>query len=153
MRATPVRAERRAQRGFALLEVLVSIVVFALGVITVMQLQSALAKDELEAKFRSSASLSVSDLIGRMYASQRSPDALNEEFGTGRPGFQAWVESARLMLPTLDADNTGVTVTPVAAGGAAASTSHVRIELAWKARGDASGRTVHRVTSVTQIGG
>lgn len=134
-----------------LIEVLVSVCVFSVGVLSIVGMQANAAKDSVEAKFRSDASLLVDDLIGRMWAGDRNASVLGANFQTGGDQFNAWLTAAQSVLPEVDAAQTSVTVTPVAGG--AGTTSQVVIDLAWRARNDPSGTARHHIKSVTQISG
>ena len=69
----PVRPGQtgRAQ-GFALLEVLVALLIFAFGVLGIVGLQASLTKAQTGSKFRADAALLAQELIGNMWADQPS---------------------------------------------------------------------------------
>ena len=146
-------SQAKAAAGVALLEVLVSVLIFSFGVLALVGLQTALAKEAKEAEFRTDASLLIDNLIGRMYASQRTPDALSTQFATGQPGYLDWLAAAQAALPQLEAQGTTVTVTPVNGGPGSAPSSRIEITLAWRHRAAPQGATLHQLTSVAQIGG
>ena len=143
----------RAQGGFMLLEVLISILIFAFGVLAVVGLQAASAKDSAQAKYRADATLLVNDLVGRMWASNRTAAGLGAAFATDGSGdaFNTWLADAQAALPGIDTDQTTVVVIPVAGGTGANPTSQVSINLAWKAPNEPADGPVHRITVVTQI--
>ncbi len=62
-----------AQRGTILLEVLVSVLILALGVLSIVGLQAAAIRNTTEAKLRSDASFIANRTISRMWG---DPDAL-----------------------------------------------------------------------------
>ena len=62
------RASRRSQRGVGLIEVLIAILVVALGVLAIARLQTNMVRFNQSALLRSQASLLVYDLTDRMRA-------------------------------------------------------------------------------------
>jgi type IV pilus assembly protein PilV len=70
-RAPPVRA----QRGFSLVEVLVAVVVFALGVLGLVRLQATAVKMSTDARQRAEATFLVDQLLARMLIADRTKAA------------------------------------------------------------------------------
>lgn len=67
--ATSRRAPgRRANSGVALIEALVGILIFAIGVLGIVGLQASMSKAQTSSKFRGDASYLASGLIGTMWA-------------------------------------------------------------------------------------
>lgn len=64
-----------AQRGIALLEALVAILLFSLGVLALIGLQGAMIKNTSESKFRADASYIAQQWIGMMWADPTQPTA------------------------------------------------------------------------------
>jgi type IV pilus assembly protein PilV len=143
----------RGQSGFMLLEVLVSILIFSLGVLAVVGLQAASAKDSSQAKYRADATMLVNDLVGRMWASNRNVGALTTAFATDGTGasYDAWLADAQATLPGIDTTQTSVVVTPVTDFPGAGQTAQVAITLAWKAPNEPPSGPVHQLTFVTRI--
>lgn len=63
-----VAVGHKAQDGFLLLEVLLAIVIFSIGILGVLGLQAVMAKNSTEANFRSIASLVAEERISEMWA-------------------------------------------------------------------------------------
>lgn len=61
------RMARRASRGVALIEAMVAIIIFSVGVLGVVGLQSAMTKTQTASKFRGDAAYLASELIGTMW--------------------------------------------------------------------------------------
>lgn len=150
----PVPPRRQGARGFLLLEVLVAVLIFAIGVLALVGLQAASIRQSGDAKFRADATLLANDLIGRMWVADRTFASLSANFATGGAGFNQWLANARTTLPGVDVENTTVTINPVAAGGPASAapglpSSLVTVVLSWRPPNEPA--TVHNVTVVTQI--
>jgi type IV pilus assembly protein PilV len=143
----------RRQAGFMLLEVLVSILIFSLGVLAVVGLQAASAKDSSQAKYRADATMLINDLVGRMWASDRDVADLTAAFATDGTGasYEAWLAAAQATLPGIDPTRTTVTITPVTDYGGATPTAQVAITLAWKAPNEPPSGPAHQLTFVTRL--
>lgn len=59
---------RPAQRGVVLIEALVAILIFSVGILAVVGLQAAMIKNTAEAKYRSEASYIAQARVGQMWA-------------------------------------------------------------------------------------
>lgn len=90
----------RAQRGFMLLEVLVALLIFAVGVLGIVGLQASMTKAQTGSKFRADAAFLAQRLVGNMW-SDRS--GLNNYDTAGGCGSHArcsqWVSEVASLLP------------------------------------------------------
>jgi type IV pilus assembly protein PilV len=71
----------RRHHGSALIEGLITLVIFSIGIIGLLMLLSASLVESGNARYRSEASLLVSDLVGRMWSGDRSLNSLRSRFG------------------------------------------------------------------------
>ena len=67
-----IRNMEMGQRGSALLEALISILIFSFGVLGIVGLQAALISNSSEAKYRSEAGFFANRLLGEISAADRS---------------------------------------------------------------------------------
>jgi type IV pilus assembly protein PilV len=67
-RHTPARLRARPARGFLLLEVLVALLIFAIGVLGIVGLQASMTKAQSGSKYRGDAAYLAQELIGNMWA-------------------------------------------------------------------------------------
>jgi type IV pilus assembly protein PilV len=92
--------QSRAQRGFMLLEVLVALLIFAVGVLGIVGLQASMTKAQTGSKFRADAAFLAQRLVGNMW-SDRS--GLNNYDTSGGCGSHArcsqWVSEVASLLP------------------------------------------------------
>ncbi len=148
----PVRRTSGAQAGFMLLEVLISILIFAFGVLAIVGLQASAAKDTAAGKYRSDAMMLVNDLIGRMWAGNRAAAALTTQFKTDGSGvdYNAWLTDAKTKLPGIDTTRTKLNMVVVVSPRGDQSVQ-VAATLAWKAPNEAAEEGVHSITVNTQI--
>ena len=124
---------RRRVRGFSLIEVLVSIVVFAVGVLSFLGLQARSVRLSTEAQNRNIAALLANDLVSRMWVSNRTAATLQANFGStaNGAGYQAW--AAKVSASGLPSASSTVAFSSVAGGGSSATASSLAtITITWQ---------------------
>ncbi len=137
-----------------LLEALVAILIFSLGVLSVIQLQAVSIKQASGAEHRSLAALLANDLISRMWASDKTAATLQANFAsaTGGAGYNQWLNTVRNSgLPNVSsAMSTLPTVTFTTVPGSAGGTpsSQATVTVFWRAPGD---NTTHNYQVVAQL--
>jgi type IV pilus assembly protein PilV len=67
-RAQKARAQQCSQHGIALLEALISILLFSMGVLALVGLQSTMIKNTSDSQYRSDASFIAQQWLGQMWA-------------------------------------------------------------------------------------
>lgn len=131
------------QRGVALLEALISILIMSFGILAIIGLQANAVRLSTDAKYRSDAVLAANRLIGEMLAGDRTTATLQAAYQTGGASFLAW--QATIPLPGVAANPPTVTF-----GG----NGLITIVVSWHVPGekDSAGTDiVHRHQAVTQI--
>ncbi len=130
------------QRGSTLVEGLLALVVFSIGLIGLLMLQSAALVDGANAHYRSEASLLASDLIARMWTGDRTLAGLNTRFADpDAPEYRGWQQRVQATLP-------GVSDTANQPQVGIGAQRDVTIALSWQAPGDARS---HRLVVHTRI--
>jgi type IV pilus assembly protein PilV len=149
-----VRGLRRplsAPRGFALLEAMVALVLFAIGILGLLAAQSGAVKDASSAQYRSTAAALAEDLIDRMWLSDRTAATLQASFGSSGTGagYTSWKTHVTASgLPGVSAHPPEVSFTTVAGGGTATASSLATVKVHWLAPGET---TAHTYTALAQI--
>ncbi len=155
------------QSGVMLIEALIAILIFSIGVLGIIGLQGSAVKVSTDAKYRSEAALLANELIGHMWASDRTQATLQAAYAsaTNGAGYQqwAWIGSVAATPGTQAAPAVGTvlgtlpgamanppTVAIVPSVGTAVPTSQVTITIFWQVPGEA---TVHNYMIMAQIGG
>lgn len=155
---------RRTQSGAVLLESLIAVLIFSLGVLAVVGMQASAINASSDAKYRSDAAILANELIGRMWINDRTQATLQAAFsGPAGAAYTAWAwagasgtgtqasPAAGTVLETLP----GAGVNPPTVAIAAVNTttppsSLVTITVFWQLPSDA---TPHSHQVVAQIGG
>lgn len=102
----------KSQQGVMLLEALVAILIFSIGIIAVMGMQAASISQVTQAKYRNDAAYLANQIIGRMWVDQ--PNLASYSSG-GYAGRTAWNTTVASTLPaglgTIVVNGRQVTVT------------------------------------------
>ena len=106
------RAMRGAQEGVMLLEALVAILIFSIGVVAVMGMQAVSIEQVTQSKYRMDASYLANAIVGTMWTDQPN---LASYASTGYSGRAAWNTAVAATLPsgtgTIAVNGTLVTIT------------------------------------------
>ena len=132
----------RAQRGFSLIEGLVSILIFSLGVLSLISLETTSIRQSSNAKYRSDASMLANQLIGSMWVSDRTVTTLQTNFVTGGSSYNSWLANVNAALPGSTASAPTVSVD---------ATGLVTLNLYWKAPNEAASAPMHQYTVIAQV--
>lgn len=138
------------QKGVLLLEALIAILIFSLGILGSIGLQAASIKQATAAEDRAKAASLANDLISRMWASDHKTLATN--FGSKGEGFSDWmlaVENSKLPGATETANKPTISFStgPSTASGLTPSTK-AEIVIKWQAHNES---TAHQYTAITVI--
>lgn len=129
-------------KGGTLLEGLLAIVLFSMGLLAILRLLTVSTIDNGNAQYRSEASLLASDLISRIWTGDRSYKGINDRFGnTQTDDYQDWLASVQQRLP-------GVTASSYVPKIVIGSDRTVTVTLSWQASGD---KDAHRLIFQTLI--
>lgn len=140
------------QAGIMLLEGLIAILVFSLGILALVGMQGVAVKQVTDAKYRSDASLLASQLIGTMWVSNRTPAALKANFDTTSgesTELTNWKTAVAATLPGITDDTNQPTVDVTSLGTVNDGT--VTMTIFWRAPGDDASSPIHKYVTVAQI--
>lgn len=119
---------RKRQSGVMLLEALIAILIFSLGILGVVGMQASAIAASRDAKFRTDAGLLANELVGQMMSGNRDGTTLSTNFqGDGEqadatnvlvdgPLYGAWLLRVDATLPGVLANPPLVRVTAGVAG-------------------------------------
>lgn len=135
MKTQPIRVD--AQSGIMLLEALIAILIFSLGILTLVALQATAIKLAGDARHRTAATLLANRLIGQMWVSGGTLATLKANFETNGAVYNTWLAdvSDKEGLPGVVAASTGVVSTlPLVTvdDTAGATAGQVTITLFWR---------------------
>lgn len=129
-----------AQRGFAMIEALVAVVILAIGLIGTLGLQARSYAALEDSAMRTEATLAAESLLGIMVTDQANLAAYAvAEKAAPSAQLKPWYDATVARIPSA---TIGVTVTP----GTDAAGSRVDIKIAWT-RKSGTKANQHRITS------
>lgn len=136
----------KKQSGVMLLEALIAVLIFSLGILTLVALQTASIRLTGDARYRASAAIAVERLFSEMRISGLDAGGLQTTFASdpGGAGYQAWSQNVvgDSLAGLVDLDHNPPIVT-------VANDGVVTVRLTWKTTPDST--TVHTHTAMTQI--
>lgn len=135
-------SRRRQQVGFTLIEALVSILIFSIGVLALIALQVTSVRQSSNAKYRSEAALLVNQLIGEMWVTDRVTTTLQTNYNTGGAQYNAWAAAVQAQLPAAAASAPSVVV---------AADGQVTVNVFWKAPNEQPSEPQHSYTAIARI--
>lgn len=140
---THIKSSRK-QAGMMLLEGLLAILIFSIGVLAIVGMQGTALKQVADAKYRSEAGMLANQLIGAMWSSDRTTTVLQASFNSssGGAGYSSWKSNVSANLPGVAAHPPEVAVD--AAG-------IVTITIYWLAPSEVAGTDPHKYVTVAQL--
>lgn len=144
-------ARRAVARGVMLIDVLIAVLVFSVGVLAIVGLQSVAVQQSSQAQYRADATMLVSSLISRMWLTDRQVTTLSSRFATGGTEYETWLTTVREQLPGAADFPPTVVVDSVPSGPGSQPTARVTVTLNWKPPSAAAADPANRLVMVTQI--
>ena len=149
------------QAGFMILEVLLALLIFSLGVLGLVGLQANAARQSGQSQYRATATVLANELTGRMWVGDRTSATLQATYGSSSTdaGFVAWKNKVTSSLPNGAATvtfNQIDALTPVVPAGtlftptAPTPSTMVTITVTWRQPTESVANT-HNIVIVTQI--
>src|SRR5690606_15400642 len=140
MRRPCVRPPRRhaPQRGSVLVEVLVSVPIFSVGVLALVGLQSSMTRVQPESNVRSDAATLACELIAMKWADPANVANYSSDACASNTSCNGWLDKVSMTLP--DAEP---------AEEVNAATGLVTITLNWTVAGDSE--ATHKYTTATTV--
>lgn len=137
-------ASQIKQRGSVVLEALISILLFSIGILAIIGLQAASIKNVAAAKYRTDASLLANQVIGQMWVSDKTNASLVANFSSPAGGnYVTWADSVAQALP-------GVSGVPANAPTVVIDASNnATVTVFWQAPNEAAAHNYTAIAVVT----
>jgi len=156
------RYKRLPSSGFVLLDAVIAILVFSIGVLGMVALQGSAVKLASDSRNRSNAAMLADQVIAQMWGDDLSQtSAFTTKYtgsgGSGGAGYNAWeatldctsTTKSTSCLPGVAANPPTITVTQTSSpSGSSALVFLVTVTVNWKAPNDSS---PHNYVSITQF--
>ncbi len=142
----PTSVPRSRVRGFMLIEALVAIVIFSIGVLGVIGLHATMARAQADSKFRADAAFLAQRLVGNMWTDRSGLDKYDTTANcASHARCNQWLAQVQNLLPQGGA-TVAVTSTGTDSAGLVVS-ADVAITISWTPAGD----DVRRFTTVSTV--
>ena len=138
---------KKTQHGSILLEALIGILIFSLGILGLMGLQAASIRNTTEAKYRSDAAFFADKVIAEMLATTTDTTTRSNNYSAGGASYNAWfgeLYAQATGLPRI----AGTTPVPTIIFGAAPNDDLVTVTVTWQAPAEPIS---HRYVATTRI--
>lgn len=99
----PSQSPRHQEAGFAIIDVLMAILLFSVGILGLIGLQGAMTKTQLEGKVRADASYLANELVAQIWSDTININSYSESGCEGYAPCSAWQSKVTSSLP----DGTG----------------------------------------------
>ncbi len=153
-------AVQRKQSGYMLLEVLIAMLVFSIGILGLANLQAVTMLSADSTKLRGTACMLADELVGSMWAGDRTPESLIQRYSSylSGPGYMEWLDKIKnsKLLPgvTDDENHPMVQITNrdiTDPFGEVSSKTFVTITIYWQLPSEKTSNTLHNYTAISQI--
>lgn len=146
-RMAPRRRQAPAQQGFMLMEVLISVLIFSLGILGLVGLQASMSQAQTNAKIRADAAYLANEIVGQMWSDVPNLASYTTSAAGGGgncAGYQAcndWMDKVARTLP----NGLAILTAPDAA-----RPQDITVVLTWTSTDSATRRRYSTATTVTQ---
>lgn len=144
MKNTSPHRSDPGQRGVMLIEVMVAVLIFALGVLGIVSLQGAAMSQVSDAKYRSDAAILANQLIATMWMGDKTPSVLQTTYNSAGPGagYTTWKGKVTGALPGVSSNPPTVTVD---------NAGIVTVTIYWQPPNAPSTASPHQYVAVAQV--
>lgn len=141
----------RSERGVMLLEALIAILIFSIGILGIVKLQATSIQQSADAEYRSIAAMMANDAISQMWASDKTPATLKANFESGTPytTWRAKVIASGLPNVSATTNTPTISIASVSAGGTGGVASNqATVTVFWQPPHESTPR---RFSAIAQI--
>lgn len=134
---------RRTQAGVMLIEALIGILIFSIGILALIGMQGVAIKNTTDARYRSEAAFLATQLIGQMWVDIDNLGSYDSDVTSYTPR-DTWLQTVEQTLPGVDIGN----ATLVPAIEVNAVNGAVTVTIWWKVPGEQDTRRFQMVNRV-----
>ena len=131
----------RAQGGVMLIEALVGILIFSIGILALIGMQGRAMKSTADARYYSEASYLASEVIGRMWTDIGNLANYDKDSATAYPPRDDWVAKVSGMLPGIPAPAPAPTIE-------VGASNEVTVTIEWRQPGETVNRRLQLMNRV-----
>lgn len=127
----------RSQAGVMLIEALIGILIFSIGILALIGMQGAAIRNTTDARYRSEASFLANQIIGQMWVDRSN---LTQYTSTGYAPRDTWATEVAERLPGV----TGTRLPTIVIG----AENEVTVTIQWLQPGETQGRTLQMINRI-----
>lgn len=131
----------KSQAGVMLIEALIGILIFSIGILALIGMQATAIKNTTDARYRSEASFLANQLIGKMWVDRAN---LNLYTASGYAPRDTWVNTVASTLPGIDVPN-NIRVPTIVVG---VGTNEVTVTIQWQQPGETAVRNLQMINRI-----
>jgi type IV pilus assembly protein PilV len=141
---------RAKQEGVMLIEALIGILIFSIGILALIGMQAVAMKNTNDARFRSEASFLATQIVGTMWADVNNLARYDKDFAGTYANRDNWVATVEARLPGINvATNTLVPVVEVGPdAGLGLADNEVRVIIQWLQPGETQSRRLEMLNRI-----
>src|ERR1700741_1583686 len=99
------QGQRRGQAGVMLLEALIGILIFSIGILALMGMQATAMRATIDSKYRSEASFLANEIIGDMWVDRGNLNNYATANCSSNATCNAWLTRVQALLPNATGGN------------------------------------------------
>jgi type IV pilus assembly protein PilV len=135
--------KRDTQRGVMLIEALIGILIFSIGILALIGMQAVAIKNTTDARYRSEAGFLATEVIGKMWSDIPNLAKYDKDYSSAYTPRDEWVTKVSKMLPGVDlAGATAPTVEHEPA------TNQITVRIWWQSPGESAPRKLEMVNRI-----
>ena len=137
----------KSQAGVMLIEALVGILIFSIGILALIGMQGIAIKNTTDARYRSEAAFLATEIVGRMWVDIGNISKYDKDYGSAHATRDNWVNKVAATLPGIDLVAPARAPTIEVGAG-----NEVTITIEWLQPGETTSRklvTVNRINGTT----
>lgn len=140
----------QAQQGVMLIEALIGILIFSIGILALIGMQATAIKNTTDARYRSEAAFLANQIIGQMWVDLPNLGRYDHDDGGNYAARNNWRTSVQNLLPGIDIAN-NLLVPQVHVGpdaGLGLGQNEVRVIIQWRQPGEDATRNFLMVNRI-----
>lgn len=131
----------KSQTGVMLIEALIGILIFSIGILALIGMQAAAIRNTTDARYRSEAAFLANEIIGKMWVDRSN---LSNYQNTGYTPRDKWVDTVAERLPGIDVPN-NVRVPTIVVNPA---NNEVTVTIQWLLPGETQVRNLQMINRI-----
>jgi type IV pilus assembly protein PilV len=132
----------QSQAGVILIEALIGMLIFSIGILALIGMQSVAIKNTTDARYRSEAAFLATQIIGTMWADVANLSRYDKDSGAAYASRDGWVTTVAARLPGIDV-GASTLVPTIEVGpdvGLSLAANEVRVTVRWLQPGETQSR-------------